>query len=455
MTKYMGFGHGLLMVRTWIISLGVGFVLMACSSTPTPYPGPRGPVEPVIAEPEPTQTEPEQTEEAQALEPEDVITRDGLVPPHMAGRDIKRLALLLPFSARSARLRDEASSMMKAAEMAIFDRPDADALLLAFDTKGTPEGARTAARAATQAGVDVILGPILAGSVKAVSRDARRNNIPVIAFSTDQNVAGNGTYLLSFPPEAEIRRIVTYARETGIERFAFLGPESEYGRRAYEAYTRSIDMTGGQLTASENYKGRDISVMDAPAQKLANYFAKVEAENKTARQRRLAQGQIIPASAPMAFEAILLPEGGTALRSLAPLLPYYEDGMADVQFLGTGLWHREETVKEPALRGGIFAGPDQQARQGFLNRYDRTYGEDPSNLASLAYDAVNFGTSVADGNVKGRYARVEDNNGFYGADGLVVFREDGTPDRGLAVYQIRNGRFVVIDPAPRQASGPG
>jgi len=85
--------------------------------------------------------------------------------------------------------------------------------------------------------------------------------------------------------------------------------------------------------------------------------------------------------------------------------------------------------------------------------YDRAYGDDPSRLASLAFDAVNFGVIVADGDPRGRRARAEDPQGFYGADGLVRFRPDGTPDRGLAVYQIRNGTFVIIDPAPRRAAG--
>ena len=66
--------------------------------------------------------------------------RDGLTPPHMAGRDIKRMALLLPFSAKSSRLREEADSMLKATELAVFNRDDSDVLLIALDTRGTSDG---------------------------------------------------------------------------------------------------------------------------------------------------------------------------------------------------------------------------------------------------------------------------------------------------------------------------
>jgi len=53
-------------------------------------------------------------DEEEDFESEYVNNRDGVTLPHMKGRDIKRLALLLPFSSRSTRLREEAASMMKA-----------------------------------------------------------------------------------------------------------------------------------------------------------------------------------------------------------------------------------------------------------------------------------------------------------------------------------------------------
>jgi len=150
----------------------------------------------------------------------------------------------------------------------------------------------------------------------------------------------------------------------------------------------------------------------------------------------------------------MLPEGGTALRSLAPLLPFYDVDPADVQFLGTGLWHREDTVREPALNRGIFAGPDQNARQRFLDEYTQKFGDEASRLSSLAYDAVTIGAYAADGKPAGRHPRLQGGTGFYGVDGLIRFNNNGTPDRGLAVYQIQNGKFVIIDPAPRTATGP-
>ena len=417
-----------------------GLILAACTTTPAPVktPGPvaeRPPAE--QTDPGPETQEPETPDEPEEIKPEEqIVTRDGLTPPHMAGRDIKRLALLLPFSARSDRLREEAASMLKAAELAVFERDRSDVLLIALDTGGTENGARSATRAAIDSGADVILGPVLARSVRGASREASRSGTPVMAFSTDQRVAGNGTYLLSFPPEAEVRRIVDFVAESGAVNYAYIGPESAYGERVRNAYVQSVRASGGQLTQNKTYDGDDISVMQTPAKQLADAY---KSGSSSGRQ---------------VFEAVILPEGGTPLRSLAPLLPYYDIDPDDVQFMGTSLWHREETVREPALDGGVFAAPDQDARSAFTEAYDQRYGEEASRLASLAFDAVNVGAFVADGNPKSRNKRIEDENGFYGVDGFVRFRGNGTPERGLAVYQIQNGRFVMVDPAPTSAGGP-
>lgn len=455
MPDHKPFGYSLKIALLGVCVMAVS----ACSTTQGPAPttqrGPviERPVDPVA--PTPTETDPTIPDEIikDRQDPDFTETpmvdngpyynnRDGMTPPHMAGRDTKRLALLLPFSTSSSRLAQEAQSMYRAAELAVFERNSPDVLLIALDTKGTEDGARSATRAAMKAGADVILGPIIAANVSAASREAQRADIPLIAFSNDQRVAGRGTYLMSFPPEAEIDRIVDFVASTGTTRFAYLGPTGAYGDRVRAAYNARISAVGGTVTASESYTGNDISVMQAPAQKLAAFHAEGEA-----LARRTG------GTTPMSFEAVLLPEGGTALRSLAPLLPYYEIDPADVQFIGTSRWADPDTVREPALSRGIFAGPDKEARRLFLDTYDRTYGETATDLASLAYDAVMMGAYVADGDPKRRYDRAEIPEGFYGVDGLVSFDADGRPERGLAVYQIRNGQFIVVDPAPRTVQG--
>lgn len=351
------------------------------------------------------------------------------------------VALILPFSSPSEALREEANSMLRAAELAMFEREGADMLLLPLDSAGTADGARHAAEQAQAKGADIILGPILAASVKSAGRAASKTSTPVIGFSTDTSAAGRGVYLLSFPPEAEVTRVTAFAAEAGARKFAFLGPSSTYGRRVQAAYETQIQNYGGVLTGRESYDGNDITVMQDPARRIAEIYTK--ASEEAGEAQRTADN--------VAYHAILLPEGGTALRSLAPLLTYYDENIngANVQFMGTSRWYNDEVVREPALNGGIFAAPDFDARRAFTAQYDARYGEEPSRLATLAYDAVNIGAYAAASDPRQRKALLSDPAGFYGIDGLIRFAADGTPERGLAVYQVKNGRFVIIDPAPQ------
>ena len=402
------------------------------------------PPEPVEPTPTDVETDPEDTQTVErdpdTAEPDTAqAVRRGVSPAHLAGRDVNRLGLLLPFSAQNPRLREEAASMLRAAELALFERDAEDTVLIVLDTQGTESGANQAAQSAIAQGADVILGPVLANSVRGASRAARAKSVPVVAFSTDQSVAGSGTYLLSFPPEAEVARIVDYVAGEGVTNFAVIRPDNAYGQRVGNAYRGEVARVGGQVTADERYSGGDIAAMQGPAQRLAEIY----------RQGERASGGF----GKQAFEAVLLPEGGTALRSLAPLLPFYNSSMTDVQVLGTALWMREDTAREPALNGGLFAGPDMEAREEFENTFERAFGAEPSRLASLAHDAVDVGAVIAAGDSAGRRQRAEDFQGFYGADGFVRFGPDGRPARGLAVYEIRNGRWRVVDPAPRGPIG--
>jgi len=421
-----------------------GLLLSACATTPPPpQPGPQYPAPertPIIERPDTQRPDIGEYPEVEQEAEDEII---GLSPAFMAGTDIKRIAILLPFSAKSSTLRAEAASMLQAAEMSVFDKEDDNILLIALDSKGTAEGAAQAAQSAITQGADVIIGPVLASSVKAAGEVARDFGVPVIGFSTDTSVAGGGIYLLSFPPEAEVSRITTFAAEAGASKFAFLGPESTYGKRVLSAYTREVRHLDGIMAGVETYAGKNITVMQEPAARLAGMFPSPEQTTENPEFED-------------PYHVVLLPEGGTALRSLAPLLTFYNENVRHVQIMGTGLWNRDEAAKEPALAGGIFAGPDLDGKMIFTANYDAIYGDEPSRLASLAYDGLSIAAFVAGGlggESDERIDRLIDPAGFFGVDGLVRFTPFGTPQRGLAVYQIKGGRFVVIDPAPKSTDG--
>src|SRR5437764_8205234 len=106
-----------------------------------------------------------------------------------------KVALILPLSA-SGNAGAAGAAMRNAAEMALAEFNSQDVQLLVKDDGGTAGGAQQAAQQAIQEGAELILGPLFAHSVTPVGQLARARNIPVIACSTDANVAARGVHPL-------------------------------------------------------------------------------------------------------------------------------------------------------------------------------------------------------------------------------------------------------------------
>lgn len=422
------------LARTLAVVVLAGLAVSACtaSSGPQRPDVSQGVASPVVGAP------PEPAVLGVEMSPE----RLAFTPPHMEGMELVRVGVLLPFSGSSAGLRNEAGHLLRAAELALFERGIGNIVLLPKDTEGTARGAEAAAEAAIADGADLIIGPLLAAEVRAASGPARRAGIPVISFSTDTSVAGDGVYLLSFPPEEEVRRVVSYTASLGASRYAIVAPATPYGQLVSEAYREAAAATGGTVTAEEIYSG-GVDSMGQAARRLARSgIQRLEVGTALAMT-----GENWTPSDGGAFQVVMLPVGGDDLRMLAPSLLFADIDPLVVKFVGTGLWRNPDSAREPALAHGWFAGPDAGQRGRFEEAYMTAFGEQASRLAGLGYDAASLAVLMASA---GRVERavIEDANGFLGVDGLFRLRSDGTVERGLALYTIRGGQFEVLDPAP-------
>lgn len=422
-------------------------VLAACGSTSSTR---QGPV--VVAQPDQPATEP--SEDLPEFEPEaDSYDRRGFVrPSHMDGDEPVRVGLLLPFSASSSAAQKIASAMFDAAQLAAFDAGDARYLLIPKDTKGTPDGAAAAARSALADGAEIVLGPLFSESVEAASRVTRAARTPMIAFSSDLRAGGDGVFLLSFPPELEIERVTEYAVNQEMTRFGVLAPMTPYGDRVSGAFAEEVFVRGGVIVHEERYE-QEPDAMLAPAERLAKYSTEiVPIELRHDFDPNDPRPQNAEAGYTQGYQAVLMPEQGTLLRALAPLLPYYNVDITRVKLLGVSAWNNPRLTREPALRGGWFAAPDPEITRNFENRYAGAFGAPPPRLASLAYDATLLSARLAaTQRRRDRFSleSITDPNGYYGADGLFRLNADGSVERGLAILEIQPGGIQVIDPAPR------
>lgn len=420
--------------------------LAGCGSTPTR----QGP--PVIAQPETPTASPPAGEPVQQ-EARRYDRRGFVEPRHLDGLEPVRVGLLLPFTANNAAAQKIASAMFDAAQLAAFDAGDERFLLIPKDTKGTPDGAADAARSALADGAEIILGPLFSESVEAAAVVTRAAETPMIAFSSDLKAGGNGVYLLSFPPELEIERVTEYAVNNELTRFGVLAPMSEYGERVSGAFAEEVFVRGGVIVHEERYQQNPEAMLE-PAKRLAQYSKEIvplELRHEFEGDRA-APAEMEQSGYTQGYQAVLMPEQGTLLRALAPLLPYYNVDITRVKLLGISAWKNPRLTREPALRGGWFAAPDPEITKNFETRFASAFGAAPPRLASLAYDASLLSARLA--STERRRQRfseemITDPNGYFGADGLFRLNADGSVERGLAILEIQPGGIQVIDPAPR------
>jgi ABC-type branched-subunit amino acid transport system substrate-binding protein len=348
-----------------------------------------------------------------------------------AGGGGAKVALLLPLSAEG-QAAIYARSLKQAAELALFDTNNPSIVLIPKDTRGTPGGAQAAAQEAVRDGAELILGPLFATEVKAVAPIARAANVPVIAFSSDRTVAGNGVLLLSFLPDQEVARVVSYAAGRGKKKFGALLPGSPYGQLVEQAMTASVPRQGGKIVEVERFAPSS-SGLDEPVRRIA----------AAAKEGRI--------------ETLMIGEGGDLLKAIIPMLASAGVDRSQVQLVGTGLWDEPGVGSTPGLEGGWFAGPSPKAEEAFARRYKSAYGVEPPRIASLAYDAVSLAVALGRGAPGERFTLTQLTNpeGFAGVDGLFRFLENGGNQRGLAVMEITPTGNRVIDPAPARFSGAG
>jgi branched-chain amino acid transport system substrate-binding protein len=345
-------------------------------------------------------------------EPEQVQQQPGRLP---VDETRNRVAVLVPLTGANAAL---GRSILNAANLALLDTGGERIRITAYDTSG---GAAAAANEALADGNGLIHGPVLAEDVRAVAPVARGAEVPVVAFSNDVSVAGNGVYLMGFYPGQSIDRVVAFARSRDTGRYGGLTPTNPYGQRSGEALTRSVEAAGRLLVGIETYG--------------------VAADIRAAAARLNGRGRL---------DAVLIADGPAAAALAAPIL---RQASPQPRLLGTELWATDANLAATAaLRGAWFAAPSEANFGQFRTRYRARYNVNPYRLSTLGYDAVLLTVRIAAGWPVGRRfpsRALIDPTGFSGVDGAFRFGRDGIAERALEVREVGTTGANVVSPAPR------
>lgn len=337
------------------------------------------------------------------------------------------VALLVPLSGPSAPV---GAALFNAAQLALFEMADNSFNLLPFDSKGSAEGAAAATQLALGQHADIIIGPLFSIEAKAAAPLARQAGVPMVSFTTDLSVAGNGVYALGFQPGQQALRVADYARSANRPRLAILAPSNDYGRLVVEYLSNNASSVGVSISGLQYY--------DPNAAEIGQTI------------RHLVKGDPKRPGNDIGFDALILPDEGQRLRAVAAQLPQQGIDPTQVKLIGTMLWEDSRAGSEPALVGGWYAGPPGASHADFDTRYAKAFGGKAPRIASLAYDATALAAVLARRTPRDFSTAMLNNPlGFAGVDGIFRLRPDGTAERGYAVREVQaDGPDKEIAPAP-------
>nr|WP_152639780.1 penicillin-binding protein activator [Sphingobium bisphenolivorans] len=328
-----------------------------------------------------------------------------------------RVALLVPMSGPNAGV---GQSIANATTLALLDTKADRVRITTYDTG---VGAAAAVSKALAEGNRLILGPLLAEDARIVGPIAARANVPVISFSNDVSVAGNGVYIMGYNPNQSIERVVDYAKGRGLSKFAALVPRGVYGERSGTALLRAVEQAGGTVVSMQTFD-RTSASMTAAIKKL---------------------------HASSSYDALLIADSGRVALQVAPIVR--KNGGASARLLGTELWNTDNSLaSSPVLRGAWFASVSDGLYRQLAGKYRARYGSAPFRLSAMGYDAVLLTVRIARDWKPGTpfpAARLRDAGGFAGIDGAFRFSRNGIAERALEVNEVGSGSVTVVDPAPK------
>jgi ABC-type branched-subunit amino acid transport system substrate-binding protein len=333
-------------------------------------------------------------------------------PPREPAREAPLRVGVIATSSGSAVLQQFGQAVLDGARVAAAERttPRREVELVIRDDGGTAAGAARALRELEQAGVTVIVGPLVDDALMAAANARTSPNTLLVSPTAVSQPAQRNAYALNVVDARGGTALGEYAR-----RYTRVGvlyprtPEHMPQARAFmEAYR-----AGGRGTVTE-------AGFDPGATNVASQLTQL-------RNARV--------------EAIFLPGTERHLQLVLPQIDYF--GLGAVQMLGNDAWLSEGMRGTPSrlLEGAIVATPlyresPELAWQDFVRLYEGRYRRTlDSPIPALGYDAVQLAVRAAAGTATGEYR---------GATGLMSVQQEGITRRPFLV-RIQDGRLIPVN----------
>lgn len=369
------------------------------------------------------------------------------------------VAMLLPLSGKASTY---GQGLKNAAMMAIEDADNSRLTVRFYDTQSSSEGADSAVRQAINEGNVLILGPLMSAEVSAAERIASAYDIPLISFSTSPEALKHGAYTLGLLGSEQSERIIAYAATQNRRKIALLIPDTSAGINLAKAALKSASAHNAEIVKIAFYPPEtldfgeivknmtDYETRSAEINKIKNKLTSLANAGDTSAARELKQLKTTYTTGKVDFDAVLIPETGSRLKSAAAMFGYYDVSYPDVLFLGTTVWENTNLSKETTLYHGVYPEMSRVHNDYFNKKYQDYFGEAPNQLYSFAYDSIALASALSRKSSNNLNELITAEDGYIGINGAFRIMDDGTNRHALNIMEVTAEGPKVISQAAKK-----
>ncbi len=377
------------------------------------------------------------------------------------GGRVANIAVLLPMTGPA---KNTAFDIKTSIETALLRKTKPNIKMSFYDLSGDKTQRDAIMQSVINEKPDAVIGPLFAEDAKTM-QDIKPSDLPVLSFTSDASVLGNGVMTINLLPTQSIETIVNQMQQDGAKNVVILAPNDQSGQLMASVANQATDLYNISTTGlfyytpnnSDSIKETAIRASLYNARNAANTRAReilsdiltkenISSETRASLNKQLEKISRTETTGKLPYEAVLLLGNGEDSKALMSFLRYYGVGTRDVAFYGTTLWQDADIASDFTMNGAKYAAlPD--ISENFINLYNIVSGKNPNHLAAFGYDATNLILGMLF-SPKSEPAYLFDPNGYVGSAGIFRLQPSGESERALRIMTLNSsGTANELKPA--------
>jgi len=362
---------------------------------------------------------------------------------NLGNEKILRVGVLLPLSGEFQGIGE---SFLKAIQLALYDISNENIKIYPKDTKGNALNTYQSAKEFEKEGIEIVIGPIF---YKNLERLDEISKITFISLTNKTQKIPKNTIAFGINIESQIEALKNYFDKIKVSKTLLLSPKSDFIYQSksvaekdvlkfYRTYSYNTDpkKITGEIEKITKYRERKKDL-----ERRIKILEKSDLYKDKNELKKLEQMHTL---GKVNFDSVVIIDFGERLKSVLSSFMFSDVTSAEVNFFTINQWFDESLFNENAMQNLRFPSIDLNNLKKYKRNFLNKFGEDPSEVSILAYDALGLIYYCwSNNNFQFKKEQLYTKEGFKGLHG-EFFIENNLSKQKLKIYRILKNKFVKV-----------